>query len=215
MLTKLCGCLLSLLITIGHPHTTGYRPAVDAAEKVSVIIHVKGIFEEKDGQKIHRIGCSGTYVRPQVILTAAHCFEGYTPIDIWVRGPDDKKGYPADLLKTDARLDLALLDVEKTHSYAKLGPTPHVGDDVVNIGSPLGLEFLASEGIVSALNYKAEDFTGRYMITTAMINSGSSGGGAFDSKGRLIGVNTMALGLFGWMGISMAVDLATIKTFLK
>jgi S1-C subfamily serine protease len=121
------------------------------------------------------------------------------------------------LVKLDPEHDLALLKVQnvKNHSYAKIAKSARVGEQIINVGSPIIFEFLVSEGIVAALHFKDKTFKSTYLITTAMINPGSSGGGAFNAAGELVGVNTMSVGMFGWTGISMAVDIESIKGFLK
>jgi S1-C subfamily serine protease len=94
--------------------------------------------------------------------------------------------------------------------------SPRVGEDVYNVGSPYFLEFLISSGLISAIDLKVKGFMAHYFVSTAMINPGSSGGGAFNEAGELIGVNTMTIGgPFGWAGISLAVDLSTLKEFLR
>ncbi len=47
-----------------------------------------------------------------------------------------------------------------------------------------------------------------------MCNPGSSGGGAFNESGELIGVNTMIVGIFGWTGITLTVNTETVNEFL-
>lgn len=162
------------------------------------------------------IGCSGTYISSNTVLTAGHCFSNAT-LEIWVRDPKQKTGVRAKLLKLDIDRDLALLEVNgKPHQYAKLAKKAHLGGQIINVGSPFRFEFLLSEGIIASLGVKIKEYKSTYLISTAMINSGSSGGGAFNEKGELIGVNTMtAGGAFGWAGISMAVDLPSIREFLK
>jgi S1-C subfamily serine protease len=207
--------LLGLLL-FGIPSTQVVN--VKLAQKtmdVSVLIRMKQYQINKDGTIERGLGgCSGTYVSGHTVLTAAHCFDLPTT-DTWVRGTDNVS-HRATLLKLDAGLDLALLDVSgvKDHKFAVIAKGVKVGEHVTNVGSPFRFEFLVSEGIVSAFGFKDKHFKSTYMITTAMINAGSSGGGAFNINGELLGVNTMSVGFFGWTGISMAVDLPSIHTFM-
>ncbi len=207
--------VLLIITSLFTPHTQVLnQDQVAKLMDVSVVIRAKEDVATSEGSQIRMAGCSGTFINGNTVLTAAHCFES-RPLLIWVRGPKGGS-HRAALLKCDFKHDLALLTVlGPKHVSAKLAKSVRKGEAVYNVGSPLMFEFLVSEGLVSALKFKTKEFTSTYMITTAMINPGSSGGGAFNEKGELIGVNTMSLGIFGWTGISMAVDLASIKEFLR
>lgn len=216
MFLKLYVSLIAMLFT---PHTQVLSiKQADKVLDVSVLLRVKQYSLDDDTLAIKRgmAGCSGTFVSPTEVLTAAHCFSRPTT-DVWVRGTDHVS-HRANIAFLDPEHDLALLKVVKlkTHAYAKIADKARVGERVINVGSPFSLEFLVSEGIVASLRVKSDNFKSLYTITTAMINPGSSGGGAFNSDGELIGVNTMSMGgPFGWAGISMAVDIETIKGFLR
>lgn len=208
--------LVALLLLPSSTHQVDCRKVVKQAMPSSVLIHVIGYAVDKEG-KDHKlgIGCSGTYIRSDVILTAAHCFQDYTPVKIFVRGPADKVGYKAVVVAQDVGKDLALLVVKGKHQYALLGPDPALGEDIVNIGSPMGFEFVVSQGVTALLAQRSKPFTGLYTVTTAFADHGSSGGGCFNMNGQLVGVNTLILGFFGWAGLSMAVNRQTIDQFLK
>lgn len=182
----------------------------------SVVIRAKEAMQTENGIRIGMIGCSGTFVSTNTVLTAAHCFQSPATA-IWVRGPKGGS-HRAYIERLDFARDLALLNVVgPKHVAIKLAKTPpRMGEAVTNIGSPFFFEFLVSEGTVASTRLKFKEFKSHYTVTTAMINSGSSGGGAFNDKGELIGVNTMTVGgMMGWAGISLAVSLEDIKDFLK
>jgi S1-C subfamily serine protease len=188
------------------------RPmTIQKALDASVVLHLKTV-RIKDGRWL--IGCSGTYIDPTHILTAAHCFNEYQVEYVWARGPNDTAGYPVYLVGLDSTRDLALLESPHAHPFAKLGKPIKQGNGVFNVGSPMQFEFLFSDGVVAAVGFRVPGFLAHYVVTTAMINSGSSGGGCFDIDGRLVGVNTMSVGMFGWAGISLAVDVEDVRAFL-
>merc|ERR1711998_122010 len=93
-----------------------------------------------------------------------------------------------------------------------------VGQSVLAIGNPFGLDFTLTSGIVSALGRDIEGAGGRpirdCIQTDASINPGSSGGPLLDSRGRLVGVNTMIYapaGLGGNVGVGFAVPSDTVS----
>lgn len=210
---------LLLLLSMFTPRaTTVDVNLAQAVLKDSVLIRVKQYTVNPRTKEVSRgmVGCSGTLISSNTILTAAHCLSNPST-EIFVRQYGSVKSYKAVPLKIDATTDLALLQVRKLKAkhFAKLGDYPKAGQQVIAVGSPFMFEFLLSDGIVSAVSFKTKEFASTYIVHTAMINSGSSGGGLFDSKGHLIGVNTMTVGFFGWAGISMTVDIATVREFLK
>lgn len=201
------------------------KPALVTAPQVANVLDTSVLIRAKQynvnsytsNVNTFKIGCSGTYISSNTVLTAAHCFSDPTT-EIWVRDYKQNKGIKAYLFKMDVKRDLAVLKVkgQKPHKYAVLAKSVSLGEQIINVGSPFRFEFLLSEGIVAALNVKVKEYKSTYMVTTAMINAGSSGGGAFNTAGELVGVNTMTVGgPFGWAGISMTVDLKSVQEFLK
>jgi putative serine protease PepD len=132
---------------------------------------------------------------------------------------DEDDAVAADVVGLDPSTDLALLDVDVPSS--DLTPLPlgeladvGVGDEVVAIGSPFGLERTVTAGIVSGLGRRIEapdGFAIRDAVQTdAALNSGSSGGPLLNVRGEVIGVNTQVEAGAGG-GIGYAVPVDTVK----
>jgi S1-C subfamily serine protease len=134
----------------------------------------------------------------------------------------DQKSFPARVVGVEPRKDLAVLKIEtngvKLHPI-QLPDASHkleVGQKVIAIGNPFGLDHTVTTGIVSALGREVDGAGGvsiRDMIQTdAAINPGNSGGPLLDSAGRLIGVNTVIYSKSGaWAGIGFAVPVDTVR----
>jgi len=133
----------------------------------------------------------------------------YHVIRMGVRGSvktADNKVYPIkSVLAHDAYGDLAICQVEMDQPPARFlevsADMPEVGDRVVVIGSPLGLELTVSEGIVSAIRDKTHK--GQAFQMTAPISPGNSGGPVLNLKGQVIGVATFFRG--GGQNLNFAI----------
>jgi S1-C subfamily serine protease len=154
------------------------------------------------------------------IVTNYHVIEGADEIRVSFSNQDTVE---AQLVGSDPSTDLALLQVDTTASA--LTPLPlgdsdkvKVGDPVVAIGNPFGLDRTATSGIVSALQRlitAPNRFTIDHVIQTdAPINHGNSGGPLLNSRGQVIGVNTQietgGVGS-GNVGIGFSVPSNTVK----
>ena len=113
---------------------------------------------------------------------------------IQVKIMDDPKMYDAKVIGTDKETDLAVIKINVGHPlpYAKLGNSDGltVGDWVLAIGSPFGLEETVTAGIVSAEGRDLGSPFQRFIQTDAAINPGNSGGPLVDMAGEVIGINT-------------------------
>ena len=133
----------------------------------------------------------------------------------------DQRTFPARVVGTEPRKDIAVLKIDAPPS-ALPAISRHqerveleVGQKVIAIGNPFGLDETLTTGVISALGRQVEGIGGvkiREMVQTdAAINPGNSGGPLLDSTGRLIGMNTMIYSKSGTSaGIGFAVPASTI-----
>jgi len=129
----------------------------------------------------------------------------------------------ARVIGHEADKDIAVLKVDPslvTLKPLQIGSSAslRVGQNVLAIGNPFGLDFTLTSGIVSALGREIQGFGGRpikdCLQTDAAINPGNSGGPLLDSRGRLIGINTMIYapnGVGANVGIGFAVPVDTVR----
>ncbi len=128
---------------------------------------------------------------------------------------NDHESYEAKVIGTDAYTDLAVLKIEKTGlTPAVIGDSRNVkvGEFVMAVGNPLGMDYSVTSGIISALDrdITADDGTSFTAIQTdAAINSGNSGGALVNSRGELIGINTMKYAGNGIEGIGFAIPISS------
>ncbi len=130
---------------------------------------------------------------------------------------NDDNEYEAKIIGTDSQTDLAVIKIEKDGlTAAELGDSSsvQVGEFAMAIGSPLGLDNSVTAGIVSAVNREVSDNEGNKYVsiqTDAAINSGNSGGALVNSKGQVIGVNTLKLSGTGVEGVGFAIPINSTK----
>lgn len=95
----------------------------------------------------------------------------------------------------DSQLDIALLKISGQYKALKLGNSNEiqVGEKVIAIGNPLGLQFSVSEGIVSAIHRPGINGINAYIQTDAALNPGNSGGPLINKQGKVIGINNFKI----------------------
>ncbi|MBM3725289.1 MAG: trypsin-like serine protease [Acidobacteria bacterium] len=155
------------------------------------------------------------------ILTNNHVVSGNAP-EITVTLPDRSR-YKAKLLDRDPNNDLALIQIQPKGaiSFLRLGESDNiqVGQKVLAIGNPFGLEGTLTTGIVSSLGRNIRDQDGRELEgmiqTDAAINPGNSGGPLLDSQGSVIGINTAIYGPGGNIGIGFAMPINRAKSMME
>lgn len=152
------------------------------------------------------------------IITNYHVIEGADALKVTIVSNE----YDAELVGSDESSDIAVIKAKGVSGLTPIdiGDSDNltVGEWVMSIGSPFGLEQSVATGIVSATSrsqiMSAEDGSGEYTIypnmiqTDAAINPGNSGGALVDSQGRLIGINTMITSYSGnYSGVGFAIPV--------
>lgn len=134
----------------------------------------------------------------------------------------DKRQAKATFIGGDSKTDLAVIKIDlKDLPVAELGDSEslEVGDLAVAIGNPLGMEFAGSVtvGVISALDrqIETEDSTLNLIQTDAAINPGNSGGALVNSKGQVIGINTIKISVSGVEGLGFAIPMNDAKPIVE
>jgi putative serine protease PepD len=149
------------------------------------------------------------------ILTNAHVVQGAKRVDVQLGGGATQQ---AQILGTDPSTDIALLKVDNTEGVDPLplgdSTKVEVGDPVVAIGNPFGLDRTVTTGIVSALQRQIQAPNGfsisDVIQTDAAINPGNSGGPLIDGAGQVIGINSQIESQSGGNeGVGFAVPIKT------
>ena len=142
-----------------------------------------------------------------LILTNAHVVEGANTIYVTLT---DKREFKAKLLGLDKRTDIAVVKIEaRDLPKLPLGDSSRVrvGEWVLAIGSPFGLENTVTAGIVSAKSRDTGDYL-PFIQTDVAVNPGNSGGPLLNTAGQVIGINSQIFSRSGgYMGISFAIPI--------
>jgi serine protease Do len=204
-----------------------------SAKTLDAVVHVKNksiytskttleemFYGRSQGSKRVQIGMgSGVIVSSDgYIITNNHVINGANEIEIIL---NDKKTYTAELIGTDVTNDIALIKVDANDlPYVTFGDSDSVkvGEWVLAVGNPYNLTSTVTAGIVSA---KGRDLlnnrnTESYIQTDAVVNSGNSGGALVNTRGELIGINTMITSTTGsYIGYSFAVPSNIAKKVIE
>lgn len=161
-------------------------------------------------QKPSRASGSGFIVSNDgYVLTNAHVVNKATKITVTTH---NKQAFNAKLIGLDTKTDIALLKIESGGLIAaKIGnpESLEVGEWVVAIGAPFGLDNTVTAGIVSAKgrNLPSENYV-PFIQTDVAINPGNSGGPLFNTKGEVVGINSQIYSRSGgFMGISFSIPI--------
>ncbi|MBF0291055.1 MAG: trypsin-like peptidase domain-containing protein, partial [Nitrospinae bacterium] len=175
------------------------------------------------GVGVESIGSGIIVTSDGYILTNFHVVDKATEVFVTVFASGGSTNYPAEVLRLDESRDLALLKIDP---IVALRPAPlgdsnllQVGDPVIAIGSPFGLEQSVSQGIVSSRRKSVmiEGVTHKNLIQAdAAINQGNSGGALVNEFGYVVGVNTAIYTTTGaFNGVGFAVPINDAREFIN
>lgn len=151
---------------------------------------------------------SGFVLTPDgYIMTNAHVIEGATQVIVTLT---DKREFTAQVIGSDPRTDVAVVKIAATGLPAiQVGDVNRlkVGEWVIAIGSPFGLDHSVTAGIVSAKQRETGDYL-PFIQTDVAINPGNSGGPLINMRGEVVGINSQIYSRSGgFMGISFAIPM--------
>ncbi len=139
------------------------------------------------------------------IVTNAHVLAGAKTIKAITFSREE---IPAEFIGYDANLDIALLKIVGNYKALVLKESSevNVGEKVIAIGNPLGLQFSVSEGIVSAVHREGTNNLPAYIQTDAALNPGNSGGPLINKQGKVVGINNFKIGSSESLGFALESD---------
>ncbi|WP_415913826.1 S1C family serine protease [Paraburkholderia sp. J76] len=175
------------------------------------VVHVEVVKENPDSEDGHSGALGSGFIVSQdgYILTNNHVVEGAD--DVTVKLTDGRQ-FPARVIGTDKAGDVAVLKIAGTgFPTVKIGNPANskVGDWVVAIGSPYGLDNTVTSGIISAKSRQLSEDSPTHLIQTDVpVNPGNSGGPLFNLNGEVIGINSMIYSRTGgFQGLSFAIPI--------
>ena len=160
----------------------------------------------------HGVGSGFIVSADGIILTNAHVVRDASEVTVKLT---DRREFRAKVLGSDPKTDVAVLKIDaKNLPVVPLGRSSDVkvGEWVLAIGSPFGLENTVTAGVVSAKGRSLEDNSVPFIQTDVAINPGNSGGPLFNSKGEVIGINSQIYsqsGGYQGLSFSIPIDVAT------
>lgn len=190
------------------------RRVIEVSERVTPsVVHIEAAVRVNNRGNL--VTGSGFVMDPTgVVLTNEHVVERAQKVSVIV--PGRRGRYRADVVGTDKQTDLAVLRIEPRpneppFAVAELGDSEvvNVGEWVVAIGNPYGLDGTVSLGIISAKgrDLRAENLLNDFLQTDAMIDRGSSGGPLVNLSAQVIGINSRGQG----RGIGFTIPINTAK----
>jgi len=209
------GLLAALLL---QPATVNAKSIPDLYERLNpAVVTVRTKATQIRAQQEQTVGGlgSGTLIKENWVLTAAHVVEGVDQIQVEFESGDK---FAAKVIGFSRGADVALLEIDgvarSVRRLPKLGDSSKLrpGEQVFVIGAPFGLEHSLSVGVVSGKMERSLVANGElieFIQTDAAINRGNSGGPMFNAKGELVGVVSFILsqnGEFSGVGFAAAIN---------
>lgn len=191
--------------TVVHVKNTIYRAAPQ-----SMMDYMFGYRGNGQQQQQAQVGTGSGVIITQdgYIVTNNHVIQDASELEVTL---NNNKTYKAKLVGTDSKMDIALLKVETNEKlpYATFGNSDDikVGEWVLAVGNPYNLNSTVTAGIVSAkARNLSKDGIQSFIQTDAAVNPGNSGGALVNTRGELVGINTMISSTTGsYVGYSFAV----------
>ena len=163
--------------------------------------------QRPDDEQPRGVGSGFILTADGYVMTNAHVVEGADEVIVTLA---DKREFKAKIVGADKRTDVAVVKIEATGLPAvRVGDVSRlkVGEWVMAIGSPFGLENTVTAGIVSAKQRDTGDYL-PFIQTDVAINPGNSGGPLINMRGEVIGINSQIYSRSGgFMGISFAIPM--------
>ncbi len=160
-----------------------------------------------DQEQQRGVGSGFIFTPDGYVMTNAHVVDGADEVYVTLT---DKREFKAKIVGTDRRTDVAVVKIEASGlPSVKIGDVSKlkVGEWVMAIGSPFGLDNTVTAGIVSAKARETGEFVA-FIQTDVAINPGNSGGPLINMRGEVVGINSQILSRSGgFMGVSFAIPV--------
>ena len=204
-----------------------------ASKSIDAVVHVKNtsIVEESDRWSLQffygddskkKVGTgSGVIISPDgYIITNYHVIENSTEVIVTT---NDNKEYEAEIIGYDEVYDIAVLKINSDLNldYVFFGDSDStlVGEWVLAVGNPYNLNSTVTAGIISSKSRDLNEYDQKnqsFIQTDAAVNFGNSGGALVNTKGELIGINTLIQSMTGgYVGYSFAVPSNTVRKIFE
>lgn len=206
----------------------------EAAEKtVHAVVHVKNTTLTKQPTNVTEYFSGGGKPRASIgsgsgviitadgyIITNNHVIANASQLEVTL---NNNKTYPAELIGTDPKTDIALIKIENDEEfpYVAFGDSNDlkIGEWVLAVGNPFNLTSTVTAGIVSAKARDLNEFDGKpqsFIQTDAAVNRGNSGGALVNTRGELVGINTAISSETGsYVGYSFAVPANNARKVIE